>query len=53
MSYYETVEHYNESEGEEEVEESEGEEDAPTKRRKQKKWKVSLCSLNWTEIANE
>lgn len=39
MSYYETVEHYNESEGEEEVEESEGEEEVPTKRRKQKKWK--------------
>jgi len=39
MSYYETVENYNESEGEEEVEESEGEEEVPTKRRKQKKWK--------------
>lgn len=41
MSYYETVEDIEESEGEEVEEESEVEEEVVPKRRKQKKWKVS------------
>ena len=42
MSYYETVEDIEESEGEEVDEESEVEEEVIVpKRRKQKKWKVS------------
>lgn len=39
MSYYETVEDIEDSEGEEEVEDSEEEEEIISKRRKQKKWK--------------
>ena len=45
MSYYETVEDIEESEGEEVDEEESVEEEIVPKRRKQKKWKVRIDSI--------
>lgn len=54
MSYYETVEDIEESEGEEVEEESDVEEEVVPKRRKQKKWKVrTFDRVKASGIANE